>query len=71
MAVETDPEARAIIANAQKKEIKHFGMDLEFLLRRNATWRTELKDILFTDGDIVERGQKLRRRWMIDLRFRN
>jgi hypothetical protein len=58
MAVETDPEARAIMANAQKEEFKHFGMDLEFLLRRKATWRTELKDILFTEGDIVERGEK-------------
>jgi len=34
MAVESDPEARAIMANAQKEEFKHFGMDLEFLLRR-------------------------------------
>ena len=31
MAVESDPEARAIMANAQKEEFKHFGMNLEFL----------------------------------------
>jgi hypothetical protein len=58
MAVETDPEARAIMDNAQKEEFKHFGMDLEFLLRRKEDWRTELREILFTDGDIVERGEK-------------
>jgi hypothetical protein len=58
MAVETDPEARAIMANAQKEEFKHFGMDLEFLLRRKETWRTELQDILFTSGSIVDRGEK-------------
>jgi uncharacterized protein len=58
MAVETDPEARAIMENAQKEEFKHFGMDLEFLLRRKDDWRTELKEILFTTGDIVERGEK-------------
>lgn len=58
MAVETDPEARAIMANAQKEEFKHFGMDLEFLLRRKETWRTELKQILFTSGSIVDRGEK-------------
>src|ERR687886_1408611 len=57
MAVETDPEARAIMENAQKEEFKHFGMDLEFLLRRNEVWRTELKTILFTSGNIVERGE--------------
>jgi hypothetical protein len=58
MAVETDPEARAIMANSQKEEFKHFGMDLEFLLRRKPEWRTELKQILFTTGDIVARGEK-------------
>src|SRR6476661_10911841 len=57
MAVESDPEARAIMANAQKEEFKHFGMDLEFLLRRSPVWRKELQIILFTTGDIVERGE--------------
>jgi len=57
MAVETDPEAKAIMANAQKEEFKHFGMDLEFLLRRKEDWRRELKAILFSTGDIVERGE--------------
>jgi hypothetical protein len=57
MAVENDSEARAIMKNAQKEEFKHFGMNLEFLLRRNAEWRAELKLILFTEGDIVERGE--------------
>jgi len=57
MAVETDPEARAIMKNAQKEEFKHFGMDLEFLLRRHQDWRTEMKTILFTEGDIVASGE--------------
>jgi hypothetical protein len=57
MAVETDAEARAIMANAQKEEFKHFGMDLEFLLRRSPVWRKELQTILFTTGDIVEKGE--------------
>ena len=33
-------------------------MDLEFLLRRTAKWRIALKKILFTDGDIVEAGER-------------
>ncbi len=57
MAVETDAQARAIMQNAQKEEFKHFGMDLEFLLRRSPVWRAELKAILFTKGDIVARGE--------------
>ena len=43
--------------NAQKEEFKHFGMDLEFPLRRKPEWRAELKEILFTKGDIVDRGE--------------
>jgi hypothetical protein len=57
MAVETDKQAKAIMANAQKEEFKHFGMDLEFLLRKKDDWRMEMKTILFTQGDIVERGK--------------
>jgi hypothetical protein len=57
MAVEKDPEAKAIMENAQKEEFKHFGMDLEFLLRKKEDWRTVLKTILFTTGDIVKRGE--------------
>ena len=57
MAVEKDSQARAIMANAQKEEFKHFGMDLEFLLRAKPEWRKILRPILFTEGDIVERGE--------------
>jgi len=58
MAVEKDKSAKAIMANAQKEEFKHFGMDLEFLLRQKPNWRKELKTILFTKGDIVKAGEK-------------
>src|SRR5690349_2814255 len=58
MAVEQDPQARAIMENAQAEEFKHFGMDLEFLLRRTPKWRIALKTILFTEGDIVEKGEQ-------------
>ena len=57
IAVETDRQARAIMENAQKEEFKHFGMDSEFLLRAKPDWRKELREILFTEGDIVERGE--------------
>src|SRR5215217_5946812 len=58
ISVEKNKEAKAIMENAQKEEFKHFGMDLEFLLRQKKEFRTELKEILFTTGDIVERGEK-------------
>jgi hypothetical protein len=58
MSVEVDREARAIMANAQKEEFKHFGMDLEFLIRRKPEWRTVLQDILFHPGDIVAHGEE-------------
>ena len=58
ISVEPDAEARAIMQNAQQEEFKHFGMDLEFLLRRKPKWRTALQDILFKDGDIVAHGEQ-------------
>jgi hypothetical protein len=58
LALETDREARAIMANSQEEEFKHFGMDLEFLLRRKEAWRATLAAILFKDGDIVEHGEE-------------
>ena len=56
ISLETDPEAAAIMKNAQHEEMKHFGMDLEFLLRRKPQWREMLKGILFKKGSIVEHG---------------
>lgn len=44
--------------NAQEEEFKHFGMDLEFLLRRTPKWRAAMHQILFSEGDIVEAGEK-------------
>lgn len=57
MSVEQNEDAKAIMANAQQEEFKHFGMDLEFLLRQKPVWRKMLKGILFTKGDIVELGE--------------
>ena len=58
MSVEPDKDARAIMENAQSEEFKHFAMDLEFLTRRTDKWRIALKTTLFTDGDIVEAGER-------------
>jgi uncharacterized protein len=58
ISVEKDGEAKAIMQNAQQEEFKHFGMDLEFLLRRKPVWRQILQGILFKPGDVVENGEK-------------
>jgi len=58
LAVERDREARAIMRDAQKEEFKHFGMDLEFLLRRTPLWREILQGILFKPGSIVRHGDE-------------
>ena len=58
ISVEKDKSAKAIMQNAQHEEFKHFGMDLEFLLRKKPVWRATLKAILFQDGDIVKLGEK-------------
>ena len=38
--------------------MQHFAMDLEFLTRRTEMWLITLKTTLFTDGDIVEAGER-------------
>ena len=58
MAVEKDESAKSIMKNAQREEFKHFGMDLEWLVRHNNTWREILQGILFQDGDIVKLGKQ-------------
>lgn len=58
LSVEQNREARAVMANAQQEEFKHFGMDLEFLLRQKPKWRIALQGILFKTGDIVEHGEE-------------
>jgi len=58
ISVEKDKQAKAIMENAQQEEMKHFGMDLEFLLRKKPEWRTTLQAILFTKGNIVALGKK-------------
>lgn len=58
LALEQDRTAKAIMENAQQEEFKHFGMDLEFLLRQKPKWRVALQGILFKEGDIVAHGEE-------------
>jgi hypothetical protein len=58
LALETDPEASAVMRDAMGEEYKHFSMNLEFLLRRKPTWREIAQGILFKSGDIVEHGEE-------------
>lgn len=58
IAVEKDRSAKKIMKNAQQEEMKHFGMDLEFLIRKKPEWRIILQSVLFTRGDIVELAKK-------------
>jgi hypothetical protein len=58
ISLEKDREAKAIMKNAQHEEMKHFGMDLEFLLRQKKQWKEILQGILFKAGSIVEHGDE-------------
>ena len=46
------------MSQAQKEEFIHFGIDLEFLLRRTPDWRKTLRNILFKKGDLIELAEK-------------
>ena len=58
ISVEKNREAKAVMRNARHEEFKHFGMDLEFLLRQNSEWREIMQGILFKEGNIVEHGDE-------------
>jgi hypothetical protein len=58
LAVETEPDARAVMRDAQGEEFKHFSMDLELLLRRTPDWRAIALGVLFKTGDVVEHGEE-------------
>jgi Uncharacterized conserved protein len=58
ISIEKNRAARDIMKNAQKEEFKHFGMDLEFVLRQKKQFRETLQGILFQSGDIVEAGEE-------------
>lgn len=58
MSVEKNRTAKKIMKNAQTEEMKHFSMDLEFLLREKPEWREIAQGILFKKGDIVEAGEE-------------
>jgi hypothetical protein len=58
LAIETEPEARAVMRDAQGEEFKHFTMDLELLLRRTPSWREIAQSVLFAPGDVVEHGKE-------------
>jgi uncharacterized protein len=57
LAVEQDPDASAVMRDAQGEEFKHFSMDLELLLRRTPAWREIAEGILFQPGDVVEHAE--------------
>jgi len=62
LAIEKDEEARSVMSHAQKEEFIHFGIDLEFLLRRTPVWRNTpacgVRNILFKKGDLIELAEK-------------
>jgi hypothetical protein len=58
LAVEKDEEAHAVMSHAQKEEFIHFGLDLEFLLRRTPVWRNIMRNILFKKGELTELAEK-------------
>jgi uncharacterized protein len=58
IAVERDPDALAVMRDAQGEEFKHFSMDLELLFRRVPEWRKIAQGVLFQPGDVVEHGEE-------------
>ncbi|BFN37545.1 encapsulin-associated ferritin-like protein [Fidelibacter multiformis] len=50
--VEKDESLKKILAHNRDEEIEHASMTLEWLRRNMDAWDEELKNYLFTDGEI-------------------
>lgn len=48
-----DPALKAILLHNMREEIEHAAMVLEWLRRNDEHFEKELKEYLFTDGDIA------------------
>jgi hypothetical protein len=48
-----DDELRAILAHNRDEEIEHAAMTLEWIRRRHPKFDEQLKEYLFTDGEIA------------------
>ena len=54
ISLEKDSQAKKIMQNAQKEEMKHFGMDPEFLLRTKKEWRAPRTGVPFNSGGVAQ-----------------
>ena len=48
-----DPQLQAILLHNMREEIEHAAMALEWIRRNDETFDKELREYLFSDGDIV------------------
>lgn len=48
-----DPALKAILLHNMREEIEHAAMALEWLRRNSSDFEKELKEYLFTEGDIA------------------
>jgi ferritin-like protein len=48
-----DDALKAILLHNMREEMEHAAMIIEWLRRNNSDFEKELKDYLFTDGDIA------------------
>jgi len=54
-----DPELKAILLHNMREEMEHAAMVLEWIRRNNDDFAKELKDYLFSDGDIAAIEEKV------------
>ncbi len=53
-----DPKLKEILQHNMREEIEHAAMLIEWLRRNNPHFAKELKEYLFTDGDIAKLEEK-------------
>lgn len=53
LSLEENDAARSVLMDAQKEQVRHMGMVLEFVLRAKPQWRSVMKEMLFTEGRLV------------------
>ncbi|NHK27758.1 ferritin [Parvularcula flava] len=54
-----DAELREILLHNMREEVEHAMMTLEWLRRNDETFAKEMKDYLFTEGNILEQEHEV------------
>lgn len=59
LSLEENNAARSVLMEAQKEEVRHMGMSLQFVLRAKPQWRAMIEGLLSAEGAAAPAPEEL------------